>query len=76
MRLRSCYFVGWDYSIPLRKKSSRYASFTLHSLPTFNAGISCCAIIFRTCCFVVFSSAAVSATVSSSVMPTDRHPFH
>lgn len=30
---------------------------------------------FRTCCLVVFSSVAVSTTVSSSVTPTDRRPF-
>lgn len=63
------------HSISLCKNASRYTLLIRHSLPIFIAGINCCAIIFRTCCFVVFNSAAVSATVSSSVTPTDRHPF-
>lgn len=63
------------HSISLRRNASRYALLTLHSLPIFSAGMSCWLIIFRTCCFVVFSNAAVSATVSSSVTPTGHHPF-
>ena len=62
-------------AISLRRKASGYSRLMRHSRPTFIAGISCWAIILRTCCFVVFSNTAVSATVNSSVMPTDRHPF-
>ena len=66
----------WRYMLQMSsKKSSRYCLLILHSRPIFIAGINCWAIIFRTCCLVVFSSAAVSATVRSSVTPTGHRPF-